>query len=324
MSSDNLPALRRRDPVPATYQEAMDVGATLAASGFFADAPKAAQAAAKVIAGMELGLGPMASLTGIHMVQGKITLAANTIAALIARSGKYRYRVGAMEPERCEIVFYEGDEEIGRSKFDKADAIAAGLWGKTGPWKQHPRNMLFARAMSNGAKWYCPDVFAGPVYTPDELGAQVDGETGEVLSLPTVTVGEPVAPDPAAELVKSRARELVGMGDSAGIGAALKAAGISSAELADDEVWEEARRVVTDLLESDAPETPATIDAAGMRKVHAAAKSAGLDHDAVHDLALEVFPGIDSTKQVPADQVDAFLAAIETRGAELAAQAEAA
>jgi hypothetical protein len=30
--------------------------------------------------------------------------------------------------------------------------------------------MLYARALSNGAKWYCPDVFGGPIYTPDELG----------------------------------------------------------------------------------------------------------------------------------------------------------
>jgi hypothetical protein len=42
--------------------------------------------------------------------------------------------------------------------------------------------MLFARALSNGAKWFCPDIFGGgPIYTPDELGAVIDGETGQVL-----------------------------------------------------------------------------------------------------------------------------------------------
>jgi hypothetical protein len=29
--------------------------------------------------------------------------------------------------------------------------------------------MLFARAISNGVKWYTPDVFSGPVYTPEEF-----------------------------------------------------------------------------------------------------------------------------------------------------------
>ena len=32
--------------------------------------------------------------------------------------------------------------------------------------------MLFARAMSNGVRWYCPDVAMTPLYTPDEQGAQ--------------------------------------------------------------------------------------------------------------------------------------------------------
>lgn len=153
------------------------------------------------------------------------------------------------------------------------------------------------------------------VIEPDEkFGIEIAG---------LVSVGIPERVE-SADLAKSRARELVGMGDSAEIGAVLKAAGISSAELADDEVWEEARRVVTDLLESDAPDMSAFIDAAGMRKVHAKGRDAGLDHDDLHALALEVFPGIESTKQVPAAHMDDFLAAIETRGAELAAQAEAA
>lgn len=29
--------------------------------------------------------------------------------------------------------------------------------------------MLFARAMSNGVKWFTPDVFRGPVYVPEEM-----------------------------------------------------------------------------------------------------------------------------------------------------------
>ena len=62
-----------------------------------------------------------------------------------------------------------------------------------------PRNMLFARSLSNGVKWFCPDIFLGaPVYTPDELGATVD-EQGEVIELPvTVTVSDRI-PSPTQE-----------------------------------------------------------------------------------------------------------------------------
>ena len=190
--SSNLPA--RRDPV--------QVGQTLAASGYFQDAREAAQAAVKVMAGEELGLGPIAAMTGIHIVKGKVTLSANLIAGLIKRSGRYDFRVRRLDGEGCEVVFFEGGQEIGVSSFDRKDAEAAGLWGQAGPWRQHPRNMFYARAMSNGAKWYCPDVLAGPIYTPDELGLEVDGETGEVIEAsvpPPAALPAPAEPIDAAD-----------------------------------------------------------------------------------------------------------------------------
>jgi hypothetical protein len=79
-----------------------------------------------------------------------------------------------MTAQRCEIEFRErnGDkwEIIGSSEFTAQDARAAG----TKNMDKYARNMLFARAMSNGARWYCPDIFGGPVYTPEEMGATVD------------------------------------------------------------------------------------------------------------------------------------------------------
>jgi hypothetical protein len=70
------------------------------------------------------------------------------------------------------------------SVFTIEDARAADLIaGKNGhTWKKYARNMLFARALTNGARWHCADVFGGPVYTPEEMGAAVDGE-GEVIDI---------------------------------------------------------------------------------------------------------------------------------------------
>ena len=77
---------------------------------------------------------------------------------------------------------------------------AAGLDSNTN-WRKYPRNMLFARAISNGARWYCPDLFGGsPVYTPDELGAEVDGETGEVLGDARIVSEPRLSPDEFARL----------------------------------------------------------------------------------------------------------------------------
>lgn len=165
-----------------SIDDTMMLGKLLAQSGYFADSRDAGQAVVKVLAGAELGFGPIASMTGINIIKGKVTLSANLIAAAIKRSGRYNYRVRKMTDTECEIVFFEGKDEIGVSTFTAKDAANAGLSGDN--WRKFPRNMLFARAISNGAKWYCPDLSGGPLYTPDELGAQVDGETGEVIDAP--------------------------------------------------------------------------------------------------------------------------------------------
>jgi hypothetical protein len=150
-------------------------------SGYFQDTRDAAQAVTKIMAGRELGVPPVASMTGIYIVKGKPALGANLIAACVKRSGKYNYRVLQHDPTVCEIEFQEligGKwEACGVSKFSLEDAKRMG----TQNMDKFPRNMLFARAMSNGAKWYCADVFIGGVYVPDELGAVVTYDaTGEI------------------------------------------------------------------------------------------------------------------------------------------------
>lgn len=183
---------------PENVDSMMRIGSLLAQSGYFMDSREAAQAVTKMMAGAELGFGPIASMTGINIIKGKVTLSANLIAAAIKRSGRYNYRVRKMTDTECEIVFYEGKEEIGVSSFTAKDAANAGLSGDN--WRKFPRNMLFARAISNGAKWYCPDLSGGPLYTPDELGTAVDGETGEVIDAPAprIVVEQPnPQPQPA-------------------------------------------------------------------------------------------------------------------------------
>lgn len=185
---------RHNLPAAINLDEVERVAMLMASSGFFKDSTEMAQAAVKVMAGRELGFAAIQAMTAIYIVKGRVTLGGMAIGTLIKRSGRYNYRIVRHTDEVCEIAFFErnGDswDDIGHSTFDIKDAEVAGLLnaGADSPWAKHRRNMLFNRAISNGAKWHTPDVFGGPVYTPEELGALVDGN-GDML---------PVAPPEAA------------------------------------------------------------------------------------------------------------------------------
>lgn len=148
-----------------TFTDLMSIGKAFAESGLFQDVKSAAQAVVKVQAGAELGLPPVASMTGIHLIQGKIVVGAGLLASRVKGSGKYDYRVTEHSDKVCSIDFIQGGEVIGTSTFTLEDAKKAG----TKNLDKFPRNMLFARAMSNGVKWYTPDLFQTAVYVPGEI-----------------------------------------------------------------------------------------------------------------------------------------------------------
>lgn len=234
MSTANGNALATRNGGVTVPSDPITLGNVLAASGFFSDSKQGAQAAVKVMAGQELGFGPIASMTGIYIVKGRVTLSANLMGAAIKRHPNYTFRVTEHTATNCVIEFIENGEVIGTSAFSMDDAKAAGLSGSE-TYRKFPKNMLYARALSNGAKWYCPDVFGGgPIYTPDELGEEIDGETGEVLN--------PQAPPTTAP-----AREELDGDRAAHIVASLK-------ELVDEGAWD-GKRVTAELVAAGAQDT---------------------------------------------------------------------
>lgn len=157
--------------------ELMNMAKAFAESGMFADTKSAAQAIVKIQAGQEIGIPPFAAMTGIHIIQGKPTIGAGLIASRVKGSGKYDYKVIEASILNCSIDFYQGKDKIGNSTFSIEDAKKA----LTKNIDKFPKNMLFARAISNGVKWFCPDVFSGPVYTPEEMDFTVVEEVQNVV-----------------------------------------------------------------------------------------------------------------------------------------------
>ena len=170
----------------------MTIGSLLARSGYFQDAAQEAQAIAKCLAGAELGISPIAAMTNIYIVRGRVMIGAQILAALVKNSKKYRYHIKTLTNDACEIIFFEGKEQLGVSTFTLQDAQTAGLIKdkKGEAWAGHRRNMLFARALSNGVRWYCPDLTMFSVYTPGEM------DENDVIEMPAAV---PAGPRPVDE-----------------------------------------------------------------------------------------------------------------------------
>lgn len=165
----------------------MTMAKTFAESGMFTDTKQVAQAFVKIQAGQEIGIPPFAAMSGIHIIQGKPAIGAGLMASTVKGSGKYDYKVVKMDDKICSVDFYQGKENIGNSTFTIEDAKKA----QTKNIDKFPKNMLFARAMSNGVKWFCPDVFSGPVYTPEEM----DFEPTKVEDVPHVDLTDQNTPE---------------------------------------------------------------------------------------------------------------------------------
>lgn len=156
-----------------------DLGNMMLTSGYFDGVGKVAQAAVKVLAGREVGLGPVASMRLLHIVDGKIEMSADLLAMRVKEHPRYDYRVREITAEACVIVFFEDGEPCGISEFTMGDAENAGL-GRKETWKRYPRNMLFNRALTNGVAWFCPDVAAGGSFVV-EGAITTDPATGEIV-----------------------------------------------------------------------------------------------------------------------------------------------
>jgi len=151
------------------------------------------EAAVILMTGRELGLQPMQSLRGIYVVEGKPTLSADMMVAVIRGSGLCEsWRVVESTAERCTITTRRKGEQHDASRtWTKADATLAGVAGKDS-WRKYPAAMLRHRCAADLARQEYPDVLLG-LYDPEELGA---AEVAVQQPSVTVSVTTPTLPAP--------------------------------------------------------------------------------------------------------------------------------
>ena len=198
-----LPAVTA-PPGPGEWEAMKQQASVIARSGL---APRSVSKPEQVLVialkGRELSIPPMQALSQIHIVEGKPTLSAELMAALVQRAG-HKLRVLETSSRKCVVEGVRADDpgHPSRVEWTIEDAKTAGVANK-GPWKSYPAAMLRARAISALCRFAFADVLMGASYTPEELGAEVN-EEGEVLSVPDRTEAAQRAEEPVedAEVVE--------------------------------------------------------------------------------------------------------------------------
>jgi hypothetical protein len=155
-----------------------------------------------------LGIPFMASMAGIHIIEGKPTMSANAMMGVCYRDVPGFHAEFTKLEDGYRGVFWRGGAQVADMTFTRKDASAAGLLGK-GPWQKYFDAMCLARVQTMGCRIAGADALMGVAYTPEELGAEVDedGAVVEVARPPTppapapVSVAEVVEDEPQAVAV---------------------------------------------------------------------------------------------------------------------------
>lgn len=144
------------------------------------------QAVTVMLKGRELGIPAMQAFSSINVIQGKPTLSAELMLSLVLKNiPSAQYEIVETTDEKCVIEASRSPQaKKTRFEFNLEDAKRAKLYpgAPNSSWAKYPRAMLRNRCVSEMCRSIFPDALSGCVYTPEELGAQVD-EDGHVIDV---------------------------------------------------------------------------------------------------------------------------------------------
>ena len=129
--------------------------------------------------GAEIGLSPMQSLQSIAVVNGRPTIYGDAALAVCLASPVCEWVTESVDGDGDKMVATCSAKRRGYpapiiSTFSVADAKAAGLWAKGGPWSQYPKRMLAMRARGFALRNAFADVLRGLVTAEEAGDYQID------------------------------------------------------------------------------------------------------------------------------------------------------
>lgn len=167
-------------PTVSEFGVMKETATMLVKTGFLpAEIKTAEQAIAIILTGRELGIGTMAALNTINVIQGKPTVSPQLMLALIERSGQLAdIQIEPFDGNAMRCTMKRKGRSPHTEIFGDTEAQAMHLSGKDN-YKKQKQTMYRWRAVAACARVVFPDVITG-LYTPDEMGVDVT-EDGELL-----------------------------------------------------------------------------------------------------------------------------------------------
>lgn len=172
--------------------------------------------------GLEVGLSPLQALQSTAVINGRPGIYGDAAKALVEASGLLEefdewFEVDNKRVDRLPAKLTDTVAAVCSSKrkgrkprvsiFTVADAKAAALWGKQGPWSQYPQRMLMFRARGFNLRDNFGDVLKG-LRTVEELRDSPDVIDAVATPVVTPTVEPPAGStktDQLAAKLRSRA-----------------------------------------------------------------------------------------------------------------------
>lgn len=149
---------------------------------------KPAEITAAILAGIELGLQPMATLRSMDVIQGTPALRAHAMRGLVQSRG-HEIELLESTPVLCRMRGRrQGSDTWQEVSWPIGRAEQLGLTGKP-EWKKQPQTMLVARATGEICRLIASDVLYAMPYAAEELHTD-RADAAVVVQTPRVTLEE--------------------------------------------------------------------------------------------------------------------------------------
>ncbi len=170
----------QRSLEPQSLSQAMNLAKAIKASHLFDSYGSAEAVLMTIMAGRSLGIDTMTALRTFHIVEGRPTMSAALMHALVLRSDSCKqFEFVERSKERATVrVWRKGWEKPQDVTYSVEDARLAGKLKVTPPstdgkdrrgmWEKDPAAMCVARCQAIGARLGWPDLLAN-MYTEDEV-----------------------------------------------------------------------------------------------------------------------------------------------------------